>query len=329
MFRELRRAAAAIWMERVDYLNVPLNVMIERTSRFLGMIPQALEFSAKVGHISAENVPSDLKIQIETHHTWWLKVQNQLHNEQRLLDVLFKLGCQHLQELPSALAQNGNVRLSHPEFCCAATAFIQHHLLPMTVSSSDQLPLPSLTSHINLKSIVADLLANIQNYTSEFTANCSTLSKNIKLISHLYNTPKQQLDALVAEAAVGNLAQCTVEVFTQISQDFEACEVLVVRTSNSLLDNFPHIQLPLNSEQLRWIKLNAALGSRAAKQCCSFIEKMSVVQDRFSQNSTSGANFLVSPRLPCVPPSGSHPLFLHRLHCTHVPAFGSSFVFLF
>ena len=296
MFRELRRVAAAILIERVDFQNIPLNLMIANHRRLIGMIPQTLEYSAKVGHISAENVPSDLEMHIEVDHTWWLKVQNQLYNEERLLDVLHNFGCQHLKELPSNLMRNCNKHLSLPEFCCAATAIIQHHLVPMASSSTDQLPLPPLTSHINLKAIVADLLAYIQNFISEFDANSSTLSSNTKVITELYNHPKQQLDTLVAEAAIGVLAQCSMDMFTNIIENFEKCELLAVRTSNLLLDNFSHVELPLNIEQLRWIKLNSAAGSRAAKQCCAFIEKMS----SFSQNPTAGASLHVCPRSPIL-----------------------------
>lgn len=166
----------------------------------------------------------------------------------------------------------------------------------MTNISSGQLPLPSLVSHIDLNAIVPALLDYIHVFISEFDINCSTLLSNTNQLSLFYSQSKRQLDTLVADSVDGKWDFSTLDTFSLIRDDFEKCELLVVRTL-SLLDFFPSAGLPVRSEHLRWFKLNAATGSKAAQHCISFIEKVSVVQEGISMNPTRVADARVRTRL--------------------------------
>lgn len=302
MFRELRRIATAIKTERANFLNASPISIIQSHHYFLDSIPFAIEYAAKVGQISVDELSRVLSTDFtsqnaqETDPTWWANVQQQLLEELQLLDALSSLHCPHLKDAPDFLTQYCDRHTSKLDFVCSSSSFIQRHLVPMTNISSGQLPLPSLVSHIDLNAIVPALLDYIHVFISEFDRNCSTLLSNTNQLSLFYSKSKRQLDTLVADSVDGKWDLSTLDTFSLIRDDFEKCELLVVRTL-SLLDFFPPAGLPVRSEHLRWFKLNAATGSKAAQHCISFIEKVSVVQEGISMNPTRVAGARVRTRL--------------------------------
>jgi hypothetical protein len=279
LLRELRRVSAAAMMQRVDHLNVPLISMLAGHRRLLAMLVVALEFSSKVGPMSAEKVSWEFNDanQDEVDNSWWIKVQGQLVAEERFFEILLSLNCQHLKDVPFILTQTCLKHPSQAQFFCLATSIIQHHLHPMA-NSCGTFPLPSLISHIDLKIIIPQLLSCIQNFMNEFDDRSSTLISNINQMNQLYVNSKQQLRMLLTGASDGALARCTVDTVSSIKDDFEKCELLVVRTV-SILDFFSHVGLPVHGEHFQWFKCNAANGIKAADLCRSFIEKVSAVCD--------------------------------------------------
>lgn len=294
VFGELRRVAAAIRTGRADHLNSSVISMITSHNRLLAMTTLALEYSAKSQHIIIDDVSSHIKIPCENeiNRTWWTTVQNQLGEEKKLLDALERLHCQYLKEIPAILTQNVDKHSSKLKFCRSSTSFIQHHLVPLT-TACDSLPLPSLVSHVDVKVVVSELLAYIQNFISEFDLQSSSLLRNLVEMGELYSNSKRQLDTFVANAAEGNFSTNPSDIFFQIKDNFEKCELLVVRT-NSLLDFCSAIELPIHSEHLRWFSLHAAVGIKAANQCHTFIGNVSV-EDGTSIHPTSSAALRVSP----------------------------------
>jgi hypothetical protein len=250
--------------------------MIKSHQRLLGMVTLTSEYSAKVVQTNVAEFSSDFVIPSaeELDVGWWTKVHNQLIHEERLLDALNSLQCQCLREAPANLTRNCGKHVSNKDFCCLSAFFIQHHLVPLITASCDQLPLPSLVSHIELKVIVPELLAYIQKCIGEFDDNCSSFLSNIRQMSLVYDKSRQRLNTLIAEAAEGHLALCTADTWSLLADDFEKCELLVDQ-SLLLLDFFCHYGIPIHSEHLRRFKQNAAAGSKAAMNCRSFIAKLS------------------------------------------------------
>lgn len=300
MFRELRRVASAIKMERIRHLDASLISIILSHRHFLEKISFALEYSTKVGRISIVELSRVLSSDFanesaqEIDPTWWTKVQKQLLDEVQLLDDLSSLHCQRLKEVPDALTQICDKYPSKYDFVRAASSFVLRHLVPLSKTSSEQLPLPSLIGHLDFKAIVSSLLAYIHSFISEFDVNCSVLISNIQQLSQLYRKSKEQLVSLIGKAVDGHWDLCTGDILSPIKDDFEKCELLVVRTL-SLLDFFPPgpAGLPVRSEHLRWFKLNATSGSRAAEQCHSFIEKVTSAQEGLSMNANRNADVRV------------------------------------
>jgi ankyrin repeat protein len=305
MYRELRRTASSIKMERVHHLETPLISIISSHHRVLETLPLALEYSTKVGHISADELSRVLSCDFasqsaqEINPTWWSKAQKQLLDEVQLLDTLNSLNCHYLKEAPEVLMRMSDKPTSKFDFVQLSSSFILHHLVPLTRSSSDQLPLPSLVNHIDLSVIIPSLLANIHSFISEFDVNSSTLISNIQQLSLYYSKSTQQLASIVAEVIDGRWDLCAFDILSPIKDDFDKCETLVVRTL-SLLDFFPP-GFPVCSEHLRWFKSNAATGSKAAEQCYSFIEKVTIVQEGKSNNSNPVADVRVRILQPFSP----------------------------
>lgn len=277
IFRELRRVSTAIRKERVDHMSASLVLMIKSHQRLLTITTVAAQYSTKVSCIRTADFSSDILFPNaeELDETWWKKVQNQLVIEERFLSALLSLECQSLKEAPAFLTQHKGKHISKKDFCCSSASFIQNHLAPILRASCGEFPLPSLVSHLNLEDIVTELRDFVRNYITEFDNTCSSFLSNISQMSQLYSKSRQQIDSLPAEAADGNFALCNVDALSQIADDFDKCELLATR-SLSLLDDFSSAELPVNSDHLRWFKLNAVSGSKAAQQCRCFIEKVTV-----------------------------------------------------